>query len=92
VTADEVGGELADAFAYFDSARLAHSDREVRAAQLAARQAVYEYVEELWRDIGRSGESRAAGGKYQAIASVRELTKAPRSAAFEAVYGSADDD
>jgi hypothetical protein len=90
VTAPNVGAELADAFAYFDRARLVHSDRAVRAAQLAARQAVYEYVEELWRDIGLSGESRAAEGKYQAIAEVRELTRALRGAAFEAVYGQAE--
>lgn len=91
VTGVDPGAELADAFAHFDRARLAHSDRATRAAQLAARQAVYEYVEELWRDIGRSGESRAAEGKYQAIASIRELTKSLRGAAFEAVYGSTDD-
>ena len=91
MTAADPGAELAGAFAYFDRARLAHSDRAVQAAQLAARQAIYDYVEELWRDIGRSGEPRAADGKYQAIASVRELTKALRGAAFEAVYGSAED-
>jgi hypothetical protein len=91
VTADRAGAQLGDAFAYFDRARLAHSDPEVRAAQLAARQVLYAYVEDLWRDIDRSGELRGTDGKYEAIAEVRLLAGMLRGSAFEAVYGPQDE-
>lgn len=83
--------ELAEAFEPFDRARLAHSDPQYRAAQLSARQVVYDYVEELWNDVERAGEQPSVGEKYQAIASVRGLITALRATAFEAVYGSEGD-
>jgi len=84
------GHELAEAFGPFDRARLGHADPASRAEQLAARQHLYDYVDELWKDVDRSGESPTGSEKYEAISSLRELTKALRGAAFEAVYGAAD--
>jgi hypothetical protein len=90
VTAPRPGLELAEAFAPFDRARLVKSDLASRAAQLAARQLLYDYVDELWNDVDRAGERPSIGEKYQAIAGLRELTEVLRSTAFEAVYGSRD--
>jgi hypothetical protein len=81
------GPELAEEFGPFDRARLAHSDAASRAEQLAARQLLYDYVNELWRDVERAGERPSVGEKYSAVASLRELLAALRGAAFEAVYG-----
>jgi hypothetical protein len=82
------GPELAEAFEMFDRARLAHSDPQTRAAQLSARQILYDYVEELWNDVERAGEQPSVGEKYRAIASVRRFVTALRATAFEAVHGS----
>ena len=82
-----LGQELAGEFEPFDRARLAHSDAASRAQQLAARQLLYDYLDELWRDVERAGERPSVGEKYSAIASLRELLAALRAAAFEAVYG-----
>ena len=90
VTAPRPGLELAEAFAPFDRTRLVKSDLTSRTAQLAARQLLYDYVAELWNDVDRAGERPSVGEKYQAIASLRELTEVLRSTAFEAVYGSRD--
>jgi hypothetical protein len=57
-----------------------------RASQLAVRQLLHDYVEGLWADIEQAGERPAVGEKYQAIAAMRELTRALRAVAFEAVY------
>jgi len=82
------GRELAEAFAPFDRARLAHSDQASRVAQLAARESVYEHVAQLWADVARAGEHPSTGEKYEAIGSLLELVKILRGTAFEAVYGS----
>ncbi|WP_214369268.1 hypothetical protein [Pseudonocardia sp. H11422] len=86
MTDDHPAPDLDEAFAAFDRARLAASDESVRTAQLAARQLLYDYVDNLWRDIERSGERPATGEKYRAVAVMRELTRALRTVAFEAVY------
>ena len=57
-----------------------------RASQLDVRQLLHDYVEGLWADIEQAGERPALGEKYQAIAAMRELTRALRAIAFEAVY------
>jgi hypothetical protein len=89
VTPSRPGLELAEAFTPFDRPRLVNCDTASRVAQLAARQALYDYVDELWKDIDRAGEHPEVGEKYLAITSLRELTQVLRSTAFESVYGSA---
>jgi hypothetical protein len=78
--------DLADAFGQFDRARLVRMSEAGRAGQLEARQLLYDYVDGLWADVKRAGESPAVGDKYQAIAAMRELTGMLRTVAFEAVY------
>jgi hypothetical protein len=78
--------ELVEAFDSFDRARLNRMDQRVQAEQLRARQLLYDYVDGLWQDVHRSGERPAVGEKYEAIAVVRELTRALRAVAFDAVY------
>ena len=78
--------QLAEAFASFDRARLSRMSESARTEQLAARQVLYDYVNGLWQDVHRSGERPAVGEKYEAIAVVRELTRALRAVAFDAVY------
>jgi hypothetical protein len=80
--------EIVEAFVPFDRARLAHSSEPLRAAQLAARQLIYEYIDQLWRDIDRSGESPSGGEKYQAVRYMLDLAKVLRGTAFESLYGS----
>ena len=75
-----------EVFAAMDHARLIRIDKESRAQQLDARQAVREYVEALWQDVQRAGERPEIGEKYHALAIVRELTRALSAVAFEAVY------
>ena len=78
--------ELIEAFASFDRARLTRMGESVGAEQLQARQLLYDYVDGLWQDVQRSGERPAVGQKYEAIAVVRELARALRGVAFDAVY------
>jgi hypothetical protein len=78
--------EIVEAFASFDRARLTRMSESARADQLDARQLLYDYVEGLWQDVQRAGERQGVGEKYQAIALVRELTRAMRAVAFDAVY------
>ncbi|MDQ4009351.1 MAG: hypothetical protein M3228_01295 [Actinomycetota bacterium] len=78
--------DLANAFGPFDRVRLVRMSEAGRADQLEARQLLYDYVDGLWADIKRSGESPTAGDRYQAIAAMRELTGMLRTVAFEAVY------
>jgi hypothetical protein len=75
-----------EAFAAMDRARLIRIDKETRARQLDARQAVREYIEGLWQDVQRAGERPEVGDKYHALAIVRELSRALSAVAFEAVY------
>ena len=89
MTSSRPGLELAEAFALFDRPRLVNCDSPSRIAQLEARQALYDYVDELWKDIDRAGEHPSVGEKYQAITNLRELAQVLRSTAFESVYGSA---
>ena len=81
----EPAQELVEAFASFDRARLTRMDESSRSEQLQARQMLYDYVDGLWQDVHRSGERPAVGEKYEAIAVVRELTRALRAVAFAAV-------
>jgi hypothetical protein len=78
--------ELAEAFASFDRARLTRMSESARTEQLEARQLLYDYVNGLWQDVHRSGERPVVGEKYEPIAVIRELTRALRAVAFDAVY------
>jgi hypothetical protein len=78
--------ELVEPFATIDRARLTRMDDPDRAGQLAARQALLDYVEALWQDVHRSGERPEIGEKYQALAIVRELARSMTAVAFDAVY------
>jgi hypothetical protein len=78
--------DLVEAFGPFDRSRLARMSEAGRASQLDVRQLLHDYVEGLWADIEQAGERPAVGEKYQAIAAMRELTRALRAIAFEAVY------
>ncbi|MDT7555720.1 MAG: hypothetical protein QOI68_190, partial [Pseudonocardiales bacterium] len=49
MTSSRPGLELAEAFALFDRPRLVNCDSTSRIAQLEARQALYDYVDELWK-------------------------------------------
>jgi hypothetical protein len=82
----ELPGELVESFASLDRARLSRMRESAREDQLAARQAVLEYVEALWQDVQRAGERPDVGDKYQALAVVRELTRSLTEVAFDAVY------
>jgi len=70
----------------FDQARHVLLSEVGRVSQQDARQLLYDYMDGLWADITRAGERPAVGGKYQAIAAMRELTGVLRTIAFEAVY------
>lgn len=78
--------EFIEAFAAIDRARLTRMDAPDRTGQLAARQALLDYVEALWHDVHRSGERPDIGEKYQALAAVRELARSMTAVAFDAVY------
>jgi hypothetical protein len=78
--------ELVEMFATLDRARLTRMGEPARAEQLAARQAMLDYVEALWQDVRRAGERPDVGDKYEALAIVRELSRSMTSVAFEAVY------
>jgi hypothetical protein len=78
--------ELVEMFATLDRARLTRMSEPARGEQLAARQAMLDYVEALWQDVRRAGERPDVGDKYEALAVVRELSRSMASIAFEAVY------
>jgi hypothetical protein len=78
--------ELVEMFATLDRARLTRMSEPARTEQLAARQAMHDYVEALWQDVQRAGERPDVGDKYEALAIVRELSRSMTSVAFEAVY------
>jgi hypothetical protein len=78
--------DFVDAFASLDRARLTRMGEAEREGQLAARQAVLDYVEALWQDVQRAGERPDVGEKYQALAVVRELSRSLTAVAFSAVY------
>jgi hypothetical protein len=78
--------DLVEAFASLDRARLTRMSESAREGQLAARQALLDYVEALWQDVQRAGERPDVGEKYQALAVVRELSRSLTAVAFSAVY------
>jgi hypothetical protein len=82
----QIPEDLVESFASLDRARLTRMGDAERAGQLAARQALLDYVEALWQDVQRAGERPGVGEKYQALAVVRELSRSLTAVAFDAVY------
>jgi hypothetical protein len=76
-------------FAAIDRARLSRMDEAAGSAQLQAREAVRHYVEALWHDVERSGESPETGAKYEALAIVRDLVRSLTIVAFDVTHDSA---
>ncbi|WP_433121958.1 hypothetical protein [Micromonospora sp. CA-246542] len=65
--------ELIDAFAERDAAGLAALDAAGRAAQVQARQALYDYVDRIWED---AKVNSAARPDWNAVAGLGDLTNA----------------
>jgi hypothetical protein len=78
-------------FAAIDRARLSRMDDVAGSAQLEAREVVRHYVEALWQDVERAGESPEVGEKYQALAIVRDLVRSLTIVAFDVTHDSAAD-
>jgi hypothetical protein len=78
-------------FAAIDRARLIRMDGAAGSAQLEAREVVRHYVESLWQDVERAGESPEVGEKYEALAIVRDLVRSLTIVAFDVTHDSAAD-
>jgi hypothetical protein len=78
-------------FAAIDRARLSRMDEAAGATQLEAREVVRHYVEALWQDVERAGESPDVGEKYEALAIVRDLVRSLTIVAFDVTHDSAAD-
>ncbi|MFY1689127.1 hypothetical protein [Plantactinospora sp. WMMB782] len=68
--------ELIDAFAERDAAGLAALDAAGRAAQVQARQALYDYVDRIWEDAKARGLDPAVRPDWNVVAGLRDLTNA----------------
>ena len=77
------------AFAAIDRARLSRMDDDTGSAQLEAREVVRHYVEALWQDVERAGESPEQGEKYEALSIVRDLVRSLTIVAFDVTHDSA---
>jgi hypothetical protein len=78
-------------FAAIDRARLSRMDDATGSTQLEAREVVRHYVEALWQDVERAGESPEIGEKYQALAIVRDLVRSLTIVAFDVAHDSEAD-
>ena len=76
-------------FAAIDRARLSRMDEATGSTQLEAREVVRHYVEALWQDVERAGESPDVGEKYEALAIVRDLVRSLTIVAFDVTHDSA---
>jgi hypothetical protein len=68
--------ELIDAFAEHDATGLAALDTAGRAAQVQARQALYDYVDRIWEDAKARGLDPAVRPDWNVVAGLRDLTNA----------------
>ncbi|MFB9178629.1 hypothetical protein ACFFX1_10855 [Dactylosporangium sucinum] len=84
--------ELIDAFIEHDLAGLAGLDAAGRAAQLRARQAVYEFVDEVWEGAKARGLDPATDPDWNAVAGLRDLTNALVDHASQAQADAGDED
>ena len=64
-------------------------DQAAWSTQLDARELVRHYVEALWQDVQRAGESPEIGEKYRALAIVRELVRSLTVVAFDVTHDGA---
>lgn len=84
--------ELIDAFGEHDATGLAGLGPAGRAAQLQARQALYDYVDRLWEGGKARGLDPAVRPEWSAVAGLRDLTNALVEQAGQAQAEAGDDD
>jgi hypothetical protein len=84
--------ELIDAFAERDATGLAALDAAGRAAQLQARQALYDYVDRIWEDAKARGLDPATRPKWNVVAGLRDLTNALMEQAMQTQSEAGDED
>ena len=83
--------ELIDAFAEHDAAGLAALDAAGRAAQVQARQALYDYVDRIWEDAKARGLDPAVRPDWNVVAGLRDLTNALVEQAAQAQADAGED-
>jgi hypothetical protein len=83
--------ELIDAFAERDAAGLAALDAAGRAAQVHARQALYDYVDRIWEDAKARGLDPAVRPEWNVVAGLRDLTNALVEQAGQAQVDAGED-
>ncbi|KAB1116735.1 hypothetical protein F6X54_10655 [Micromonospora aurantiaca] len=83
--------ELIDAFAEHDAAGLAALDAAGRAAQVQARQALYDYVDRIWEDAKARGLDPAVRPDWNVVAGLRDLTNALVEQAVQAQADAGED-
>lgn len=76
--------ELIDAFAEHDQTGLAALDAAGRAAQHAARQALYDYIDGMWEGAKAQGLDPATLPEWSVVAGLRDLTSSLVDQAFQA--------
>lgn len=84
--------DLIDAFAERDAAGLAALDAAGRAAQLQARQALYDYVDRIWEGAKARGLEPATSPEWNVVAGLRDLTSALMEQAMQAQSTAGDED
>jgi hypothetical protein len=84
--------ELIDAFARHDATGLASLDPAGRAAQLQARQAFYDYVDQIWEGGKADGLDPAVRPEWNVVAGLRDLANALVEQASQAQAEAGDDD
>lgn len=83
--------EVADAFAEHDATGLAALDASGRAAQLQARQALYDYVDQIWENA-KTCVDPARRPEWRVVAGLRDLTNALVEQALQAQSEAGDED
>jgi hypothetical protein len=83
--------EMADAFAEHDATSLAALDASGRAAQLQARQALYDYVDQIWENA-KTRVDPASRPEWRVVAGLRDLTNALVEQALQAQAEAGDED
>ncbi|MGX6608424.1 hypothetical protein ACWKSP_40840 [Micromonosporaceae bacterium Da 78-11] len=68
--------ELIDAFAEHDATGLARLDSADRAAQLHARQALYDYIDRIWERAKARDLDPAVRPEWNVVAGLRDLSNA----------------
>jgi hypothetical protein len=84
--------ELIDAFEQHDAAGLAALDAPGRAAQLQARQALYDYLDRIWEQAKARDLNPAIRPEWNAVAGLRDLTNALMEQAVQAQHDAGDED